>query len=846
MDPKRYNRIRDLFLAAEELPPGKQEAFLQQETSGDLTLFEEVVSLLAEHDPAAARIEGDCAQPIVIPPAVGPDDIALSTVDAKPTLDTLDGLKDRESSISSQSPSVVSGLDAFLSKSGSAESGSAKLGTAESKGPRTDRAAITQQGALRTHASPRYSSDSIRSPAEQTQMPIWTARIRKSRRRASGWLWLAALLPTAIVGWFTYRAVDSTMRDSVEIKLAGAAENLSLSANRFLSNQSALVESWSRQEAVRTSISELIELARTDPPVEELRKAPQIDEIHLQLKGLSDQPNVKFVVWNNAFKIVASWLPDRADVGNSVHPNGAANLARVMAGQTVLYGPERLTQELVGFTPETSDPVMAVIVPVQNEKGKVIAAMMVRGFSTFSDFNRIFADFNISSGLDAYAIDRNGVMVTEGPLATSLATQNRFDLAADQIACNLRVCDPGVRLTGLGQANLSRQIRPVTVAVAEVLKPSAAVRTQAYPNYAGTDVVGAWRWLSPWNIGVIVEEDAADAFAPTRLVRFSFLLLGSLLSVTAFLAARKLAQTSTAEQAAVHPLSRYQVSGELGSGGMGVVYRAKHLQLGRDVALKVLRADRHRPEDRLRFDREARLAASLTSPHSVMIYDYGRSDQNEAFCVMQYLEGLTLQEVVARSGYQPIGRVLSIMRQICDALAEAHSKNLLHRDIKPQNVMLSLDHSVGDWAVVFDYGLAKPLEPSESLYQTSETIWSGTPMYMAPERFRDPGEVDPRSDIYSIGCIGYYMLAGSPPFVESDPETLFSLILTEEPVGIHIHRGDHIPSEIASLMKRCMAKDVNERFKTVVELGQTIDQLRIDHEWTIEQAKVWWSHHGGS
>lgn len=295
----------------------------------------------------------------------------------------------------------------------------------------------------------------------------------------------------------------------------------------------------------------------------------------------------------------------------------------------------------------------------------------------------------------------------------------------------------------------------------------------------------------------------------------------------------------------MHPLSRYEILGELGSGGMGVVYRAKHRQLGRETALKVLRSDRHNKEDGLRFDREARLAASLSNPHSVMIYDYGRSEEGEAFCVMEFLRGLTLQEVVARSGHQPIGRVLTIISQICDALAEAHGMNLQHRDIKPQNVMLSLDASVGDWAVVFDYGLAKPLDPETGVYQTAETIWAGTPMYMAPERFREPAVMDPRSDIYSVGCVIYYLLSGRPPFIECDPESLFALIISEQPISIGIHRGEEVPGEITDLVNKCMAKNAGERFANIKELSRVIDQLRVSYPWTIDEARVWWKHHGG-
>ena len=321
-------------------------------------------------------------------------------------------------------------------------------------------------------------------------------------------------------------------------------------------------------------------------------------------------------------------------------------------------------------------------------------------------------------------------------------------------------------------------------------------------------------------------------------------MLGTLLTLTGFAAASQIAKQTSRAHAAVHPLSRYELISELGSGGMGVVYRARHRQLGRDTALKVLRSDRQNKDDRLRFDREAKLAARLSSPHSVMIYDYGRSEEGAAFCVMEYLQGITLYEVVMRSGFQPVGRTLFILRQICESLGEAHAGGLLHRDIKPQNVMLSLDKSVGDWAVVFDFGLAKPLKPDASSYQTSETVWSGTPMYMSPERYRDPASVDPRSDIYSLGCIAYFLLSGRPPYIECDPESLFALVLSEEPIGIPVHRGESVSDAVLQMVARCMAKDANDRYGKIEELSAVLDELRSEHPWTTEQATKWWDDYG--
>ena len=370
MDASQYTRIRELFLAAEELPPGDQEAYLQREAGSDVDLLEEVLSLLAEHDPQAAQTEGQRVQSVT-PPVVRrgqPEAAAMGPAAMGPGL--------------TPPPQVVDSSLATPKVRDSAPAG-------------TDRGLVTQQGALRTHASPRYN-DTPRPRRKPSTIPMWAERTRKHRRRTSGWLWLAALLPTALVGFWTYRGVDTAMQRWIETKLEGAAENLSMATDRFLGDKAQLVQSWARQPMLRKSVQDLVELSRTDPSLDQMRSADQIGEIQVQLRELSGNADVKFVVWNDSFRVLASWLDDRGDVGNPVHPTGAANLARVMMGETVIYGPDRLTETTTGFTPETNAPVMAVIVPIRDDRQKIIGAMLVRGFSLYQEFNEIFARASIS------------------------------------------------------------------------------------------------------------------------------------------------------------------------------------------------------------------------------------------------------------------------------------------------------------------------------------------------------------------------------------------------------------------------------------------------------------------
>ncbi len=812
MDAARYARVRELFLAAEEMPPREQEAFLRQHAGQDTELLQEVMSLLSEHDPESARIEGQ--REIVLPPT--PPHFASSRRHAGDLESEQTPRAHRESP-----------------KGEHTTRGDAVEPTHDNQ-PKKKTAQITLHGAQRTHASPR-EIEPLARPRPAPNAVLWAKRTRQSRRRTSGWLWLAALLPTALVGWRTYNQVESTMHQSVRAELQGIADSVAFASQQFLADKAQLVQSWSRQPGIQAAIEQLAEESGSDPGASAISEPAE--RIRTQLQQLSGFDGVEFVVWNNAYRIIALSKGDQSQLGQAVIPRDAANLTRALSGETVLFGPSRLANQ--------AKPMMAIIVPITDSTGRVIAALQVDGINIYDDFNRVFMNVSLAGELDAYAVNEDGVMVTDSPRALAMAAMNQLDVDRNEVAAALRVADPGIELNTNNVGSFQRSTSPLTVAVAEATNGGSNVRIAPYKNYAGIDVVGAWRWHPDWSLGVIIERDADVVFAPAKIVRYGFVLLGSVLFLTAFAAAARIASTSTAEHAAIHPLSRYEIQEELGSGGMGVVYRARHRQLGRDAALKVLSGDRRHKEDRLRFDREARLAASLSNPHSVMIYDYGQSEDGEAYCVMELLKGLTLQQVVARSGFQPVGRTLSIISQMCDALAEAHSLNLLHRDIKPQNVMLSLDASVGDWAVVFDYGLAKPLSPVSGVYQTSETLWSGTPMYMSPERFRDPNAMDPRSDLYSVGCVAYYLLSGRAPFIECDPESMFALILSEQPISIAIHRNEPIPADVNQVVMKCMAKHADDRFASINELSRVIDQLRIQYPWSVDEARVWWKLHGG-
>ncbi len=791
MDAERYARIRETFLAADDLPEHERETFVRTQAGDDHSLAAEVLELLSEHDPEAAQIEGHRKSE--------------------------HGKSSATSETASTSKRVTRASDDSTKR-------------------------LSQQ----THAQPRFP--------EQARRPEKPPRIAMTRtlakRQPSSILPLALLLllVLTLVGWWLHHGVVDSLRSAQSAATIGSASSAAQSLGSFLRDESEKIHQWSQDPRVHESVISLVQLAREngDAPSAELtallRKAPQADTILAALKDLSASDTIKFVVWNRAGNTLATWLPDRADFGGPISMTVVEQLSHTMRGETVIYGPARLSGDIDGFSPETTLPVMAVIVPIRNEQGRVEAAMLVRGTGMYERLNRALYEGTECTDCDTYLVSKDGIMLSHSKHAVEAAQRGLLGEKSDELSTLLRVTDPGEQRSGRTQANL-RHGQPLTTAAAGIVLGSTGASTEPYRNYAGESVIGAWHYLDRYEMGVVVERDDRWVTSPASPIRWSFaglglFLCGSMIAMNYWQCRRSVPLTQ------FDPLAQYEIGAPLGTGGMGVVFRAKHRNLGRPTALKVLRHDRQDPDDLLRFDREARVAAALDSPHIVTIYDYGRTLDGEFFAAMQLLRGLTLYEVVARGGPQPIGRVLCIMRQVCDALLSAHQSGLLHRDIKPQNIMLSLDLSVGDWAIVFDFGLAKPLAPVQGMYQTSEAIWAGTPMYMAPERFRDPTTMDLRSDLYSLGCVAYFMLSGRPPFSECDPESLFALIISHEPISLQTHLGKPVPEEIELFVRRCMAKSADHRFASAQELGDAIDELRAIYPWSIQQARAWWNTNG--
>jgi serine/threonine-protein kinase len=287
-------------------------------------------------------------------------------------------------------------------------------------------------------------------------------------------------------------------------------------------------------------------------------------------------------------------------------------------------------------------------------------------------------------------------------------------------------------------------------------------------------------------------------------------------------------------------LGQYTLGEKLGEGGMGIVYRAEHEMLRRPTAIKLLPPGRAGEDSLRRFEREVQQTARLTNPHTVSVYDYGRTPDGLFYYVMEYLDGIDLEDLVRESGPLHAGRAVRILRQVCAALAEAHGIGLIHRDIKPANIFLCERGGIPDIAKVLDFGLVREITGSADPRLTAENVVHGTPQYLAPEAIRNADSIDARSDLYALGAVAYFLLTGTPVFSGRGSLEVIHHHLQTPPEPPSKRSGRPIPPKLEAVVLSCLAKNPDERPESARALAQALHDCDDVPAWDELDARRYW------
>jgi tRNA A-37 threonylcarbamoyl transferase component Bud32 len=495
--------------------------------------------------------------------------------------------------------------------------------------------------------------------------------------------------------------------------------------------------------------------------------------------------------------------------------------------------------------------VMQVAAPVKDTNGVTRGALALI-INPDAEFTRILSVARSGDSGETFAFDPEGVMLSKSRFEEQVKQFGLVQtLPGVSSALTLHLTDPGGDLTRGFKPGSTNAFRPLIEMVRRAIDGSTGVEVRPFRDYRGVPVIGAWMWLPHYGFGVGTKIDAREAYRTLRLVRTVFVVLFLLLVLASLVillySYRQVVwrRRLTEAELKARQLGQYQLLEKIGEGGMGTVYKAHHALLRRETALKLLTPDKADPISIQRFEREVRLTCRLMHPNTIQIFDYGHTPEGIFYYAMEYLDGLNLAEFVDAYGPQPEGRVVNLLIQVCESLAEAHASGLVHRDIKPANVFVTDRGGVPDMVKVLDFGLVRPVASADNtaLDAADTEILAGTPNYMSPEAVENGATADARSDLYSVGAVGYYLLTGQGVF---DGETIAEICrkrVEEEPVPPSIRIGRPICPHLEALILRCLERDPKDRPQSAHELLTLLAASPRIADWNVEQRAAWWVAH---
>jgi len=667
------------------------------------------------------------------------------------------------------------------------------------------------------------------------------------------WSLLVVALVLGVILW-TYVAVKTSMRDLRTDGITALLNTQLGAVEIWIDDKASDARRWANDSRVRSlvlSLARRSEAPGTDASA--ICAAPERRELLALLESfVNDERGIGINVINRSGQLIAS----RSDENCGLFVSNAMRerLRGVFAGETRFFAPiselERLERAPAAGA---RDPVTWIEAPVAGDDGSVVAAL---GLGTYAKdrFDAIFRLSRLGDSGEAYAFDSQGRLLSETRFTNQARRAGPSGTYGGGAAFGSRLLDPGevpaerARLSDTGAGTRLTELVDTAVRNGASAQPGTrqGIILDSYRNYLGAPVVGAWAWMPKHDFGIAVELGEDEAFAPLGRISSVFgFVLGALGTVAVVLLGAVLSMMRLQKEvASARRVGSYVLLKKLGEGGMSTVYLARHALLKRPTAVKLIKLHRATDELVARFEREVSIASRLTHPNTIEIFDFGRAPDGTPYYAMEYVEGINFADLVERFGPQVPSRVAYLLRQVCGSLKEAHELGLVHRDIKPHNLMLCRLGGELDVVKVLDFGLVKDTTARGARALTKSLRILGTPLYMSPERIRDASAADPRDDIYALGAVGYFLLTGRPVFEsDSDLDTAAQVLNTPPQRPSRLARQP-IPEELDLAIYRCLAKSRAERPQAIDELIRVCDACMGPRPLREAAAQEWWTKHG--
>ncbi|HEY2252449.1 MAG TPA: serine/threonine protein kinase, partial [Planctomycetaceae bacterium] len=616
----------------------------------------------------------------------------------------------------------------------------------------------------------------------------------------------------------------------------------------WLEAQKSNAASAARSSDVQEQVLELLAIAaKPGSTALDLGQAPAAAKLDAVLTQWTKEHHYTgYMVADVQQRVVASKAVELLD--KTALPGYSEFLLEARAGKTTVSHPFPSVIFLIDSDGRASVglPTMYAAAPMYDASGRVFAMLAFR-LEPEKDFTRILSVAKMGDTGETYAFNRDGLLLSESRFDEDLKKIGLIpDRPLSQSILKVELRDPGGSMMDGFRPATDRSKLPLTTPVADAVAGHEGVNVTGYRDYRGAKSIGAWTWLPQYDFGVLTEIDTAEALAPLSSVRTAFWGMFGLLALSALaififtLFVSRLQQRAQHEALKARQLGQYKLEAKIGQGAMGVVYRGHHAMLRRPTAIKLLDVEKTTEVSIARFEREVRLTSQLSHPNTISIYDFGRTPEGIFYYAMEMLDGINLDKLVEEAGPLPEGRVIYLLMQLCGSLNEAHGLGLIHRDVKPANIMVCRLGGMFDVAKLLDFGLVKAVDAKQEAGLTAANAVMGTPLYMSPETVTGSENVDARSDLYSLGCVGYFLLTGTTVFSGASLAELFRKHTSVEPVAPSQRLRRTIDPALEALILRCLAKLPGERPASAEEVAEGLARCESAGVWTPAAARVWW------